>query len=161
MFSSFPAWVQRDPSLASLAPQPYLSKMPMGPLMPTDHLYLTHHVSPLGIHSHLSSLAAYSGIGAGKLESFHERSREQISLPWKKKKRLKGLCLTTTQYCHWRHVNRSTSVVCVHCFSETLLTDTNDELDFVNNNLCFPSPFIFSLSRHKYETMSITSILGV
>lgn len=46
-------------------------------------------------------------------------------------------------------VNRSTFVVCVHCFSETFSMDTNDELDFANNNLCFPSLFIFSLSRCK------------
>lgn len=45
--------------------------------------------------------------------------------------------------------NRSTFVVCVHCCSETLLTDTNDALDFANNNLRFPSLFIFSLSGRK------------
>lgn len=45
--------------------------------------------------------------------------------------------------------NMSTYVVCVHCFSETLLMDTYDEMDFANNNLRFPSLFIFSLSRRK------------
>lgn len=46
-------------------------------------------------------------------------------------------------------VNGSTTVVCVHCFSEIFLMDTNDELDFANNNLRFPSLFIFSLSGRK------------